>query len=155
MQNTLLEHVSNLSQYKEAFGSVNACIQTIRKSALNTMILLETQRKAAIAHPKQMITGANTRWTYDARAARRAMELLKFIKDIPVADMYFKNANKRREWTANLKQWQHEAQYVLQFVLPILNRVEFWTVFNEQSHSPTASFRRYFVDDLDEFGLPS
>ena len=149
--NTALAHMDKCEPYQRALEPVNACSETIRKSAMNTHLLLAAQAAANVKFPKRFITGAHTRWTYDARAGRRSDQLLPYCKQLDISTMYFQNAGKKRDWKANLKKWETEAQFVLAFVRPLWYRVEFWTVFFEQSRRVTASFSRYYYDDLVAF----
>lgn len=146
--NTLQEHMDKLAEWAAALAPMHGGMEMVRKSVQNTHLLDAIQAAEGSATILRCIDGAATRWQYDTRVARRGDKLYVFMIKMDVTKMYFKDAAAKEKWNANLSKWGTETRYYVAFLLPLLERIEFWTVFSEQAHSVTISFSRYLVQDL-------
>jgi hypothetical protein len=146
--NTYLDHMNKDKVYKLAFESIYFVMDTIRTSSINTTELKRIQKEKDVKHPVGCINGAATRWTYDTRTIRRGNRLYEFILLMDIKNMYFRNPAKRTIYANNLKLWQSDGVHYIRFILPILERIEFWILFFESGRTITISFCSYAVDDL-------
>jgi hAT family C-terminal dimerisation region len=145
--NTLYEHLDKNQSYKLALAPVYYIMDVIRKSVINLRELSRVQHEGG-GKAIRPINGAATRWTYDSRVVRRAKLLHADIKKMDMAQMYFKNAEKRRDWSDHLRTWNTQSVYYIEFLLPLMERIEFWTIFMESGTSVTISLCLYAIDDL-------
>lgn len=149
---TLLGHMDQLDAWVTALAPVYATSEAVRRSGKNCAELERVQPAPTGRSRKKLpVNGAKTRWTFHVRALRRAVFLFPFFKAMDVEKMYFKDNTKKREWQRNLGQWQHHSQYFVEYMLPLLERVEKWTLCMESSRSVTISLCIYATDDLRKY----
>ena len=147
--NTMLEHMDKLQEYQEALMPLYNGMDVCRRSVHNRSYLLKVQENEARHYAP--VNGAQTRWTYDSKVVRRGKKLFKFMKMLDPRLMYFQTAAKREAWRVCMNEWQHKTQYYVEYLLPLSERIEFWTIFFESCTRVTVSFRRYAVDDVRAF----
>ena len=148
--NTLYDHLDKIPAYKEALAPVYTIMDYIRKSTINIAELARVQTAKAV-RVRRPVYGAATRWTYDSRVIRRAKKLHPDVNDMAVESMYFKDQSKKRDYQAKLREWNTHSCYYIEFLLPVMERIEFWTVFMESGSTVTLSIVLYCIDDLHFF----
>jgi hypothetical protein len=94
------------------------------------------------------IGGAQTRWTYDTRSLRRANRLWGTISSLDPDKLYFRNPAVKIEWKDNRTLWARDGIQYLHYMLPVLERIEYWILFFESGRSVTISFCLYAIDDM-------
>jgi hypothetical protein len=97
------------------------------------------------------IAGSSTRWTYDTRSLRRAKRLWCYISILDTDKLYFRNKEVKKEWINYRATWARDGTQYLHYMLPVLERIEFWILFFESGRSVTISFCLYAIDDLKYF----
>jgi len=158
--NTLVGHLNENTSWKDMREPIVEFLLKIKRSSANMEELARVQ-KQNIDLKKQSnirlskedvvkgpINMPRTRWTWNPRVIRRALEIQQDVFGMVVNKTNFNETNnKSNEFDKYKKHWI-QYQSSLEILLHLFERVEFWIVQTESSCLPNSSLVIYALQDI-------
>lgn len=158
--NTLMEHMDSCAEYKAALDPVCDVLTKVKSSQKNLEELQRIQinrieeskrlnehvRGDVVKLPKNT---PRTRWGYDYNVLSRAVAIFSDIYAMDYeTNMYFKDPATKLKYIENLQLWRAH-QCILDLLLELLKRVQFYIVKTQSGCSPTFSLILYAIADME------
>lgn len=150
--NTLMENMDANDEYKTVFDAMTYVLTKIKSSSKNQYELLRVQDEilAAQGSKDRRVLPKNsprTRWGFDYLVLKRALCLMDYITKMDDDNMYYKDDTVKYAFRTNLQIWVYN-QSILDLLLELFQRVQFWIIQTQSCSTPTISLVIFALDDM-------